>query len=130
MKIPKELVDFVSRPDVVKILATVNSDGSPNVGPKASTQICDDGSLAYAEFVGKRHFNNVNHDKHIAIAAVDWTKREGYRFVGQAEVHQSGPIYDKVRETVPGPPKAVVRLIVERIDILSSRKAGEQLQVE
>jgi predicted pyridoxine 5'-phosphate oxidase superfamily flavin-nucleotide-binding protein len=130
VKIPKELVDFVSRPEVVKILATINSDGTPNVGPKMSTQIFDEGSLAYAEFVGKRHFNNVNHDKHIAIAAVDWAKREGYRFVGEAEVYQSGPVYDKIRQTVPGPPKAVVRLIVERIDILSSGKAGQQLQVD
>jgi uncharacterized protein len=127
MKIPKELVEFVSRRDVAKVLATVNADGSANVGPKASTQVYDEGSLAYGEFVGKRHFENVTRDQRITIAAIDWAKREGYRFVGQAEVHPAGPIYDMVREKLPRPPKAVVRLVVERIDILTPAQAGEAL---
>ncbi|MBI4524188.1 MAG: pyridoxamine 5'-phosphate oxidase family protein [Deltaproteobacteria bacterium] len=128
MKIPQTLVDFVSRRDVAKVLATVNADGSANIGPKASTQVYDDESLAFAEFVGKHNLENVQRDQRITIAAIDWEKREGYRFVGQAEVHQSGPIFEKLRERLPRPPKAVVRLLVDRIDILSPAQAGETLQ--
>ncbi|MBI2987231.1 MAG: pyridoxamine 5'-phosphate oxidase family protein [Deltaproteobacteria bacterium] len=130
MKIPQRLKDFVSRRDVAKVLATVNSDGSPNVGPKASTQVFDDESLVYGEFVGKRHFENVQREQRISIAVMDWEKREGYRFVGQAEVHKSGPTYENVVARLPGPPRAVVRLLVERIDILSPKQAGETLPPE
>ncbi len=127
MKIPQNLIDFISRRDVAKVLATANADGSPNIGPKASTQVYDDESLAYGEFVGKHHFANVQRNQRIAIAAIDWAKREGYRFVGQAEIHPSGPVYEKVRQGLPRIPKAVIRLVVERIDILSPAQAGETL---
>jgi uncharacterized protein len=125
MKIPEKLVDFVSRREVVKVLATSNTDGSPNLGPKASTHVFDEESLVYAEFVGKRHFENVQRDKRIAIAAMDWEKREGYRFIGHAELHASGAIFEKVIARFPRPAKAVVRLVVDRIEILSPAQAGQ-----
>jgi hypothetical protein len=42
MKISQILKDFVSRRDLVKVLATANADGSPNIGPNASTHVFDD----------------------------------------------------------------------------------------
>lgn len=127
MKIPQDLVEFVSRRDVVKVLASGNDDGSPNVGPKMSTRVFDDESLAYAEFTGKRHFANVQRDPRISIATVDWEKREGYRFSGQADVHTSGPVFEQVAGSFRRPPKAVVRLNVSDITILSTDRAGEPL---
>lgn len=125
MKIPQALRDFISRREVVKVLATGNADGSPNLGPKASTHVFDDESLVYAEFVGRRHFENVQRDKRIAIAAMDWEKREGYRFIGHAELHASGPVFEKVSGRFPRPAKAVVRLLVDRIEILTPAQAGQ-----
>ncbi len=129
MKIPQKLVEFVSRRDVVKVLATGNADGSPNVGPKASTHVFDDESLAYAEFVGRHHFENVQRDQRIAIAAMDWEKREGYRFIGRAEIHASGPVFEKVSQRFPRPAKAAVRLVVDRIEVLSPAQAGQPFSV-
>jgi len=130
VKLTQELKDFVSRPEVVKVLATVGEDGSPNIGPKMSIHVYDDESLAYAEVTGKRHWRNVQQNRRIAIACIDWQKMEGYRFVGEAEVHQEGEVFDRINAMIPPKfprPKAAIRLRVEEVTNLSFRSPGERV---
>ncbi len=132
VKLTQELKDFVSRPEVVKVLATVNEDGSPNIGPKGSIRICDDESLVYAEITGKRHYQNVRRNNHVAIACIDWQQYQGYRFVGEAEVHESGALFDQVAAWLAArlpniTIRAAVRVPIREVYGLGGAQAGERV---
>jgi predicted pyridoxine 5'-phosphate oxidase superfamily flavin-nucleotide-binding protein len=129
VQLTQEMVDFVMRPDVVKVLATANEDGSPNVGPKASVRVWDHHSLIYAEFTGKHHYQNVRRDPRAAVACIDWQARQGYRFVGRAEIHEGDQVFQEFvsRMGFKSPPKAVVRLLVDGVYALSGPQVGERI---
>ena len=129
VKLTQELRDFISRREVVKVIATINEDGSPNIGPKGSTHVYDDESLAYAEVTGKHHYHNVRRNTHVAIACIDWQKGEGYRFVGEAELHEAGDVFDQVAGRLPShiKPKAAVRIPIREVYGLGGAQAGEKL---
>jgi len=118
----QKLKDFVSRPEVTKILATVGEGSLPNIGPKGSIRVFDDESLAYAEVTGKQHYRNVQRNPAVAIACVDWQTRDGYRFLGEAELHPSGEVYDRVAAQLLSmgyKPVAGVRVRVQAVYSLS-----------
>lgn len=112
-------------------VATVNPDGSPNIGPKRSTRVLDDEHLAYNEVTGKQTWGNVEGGSRVAIAVVDREKMKGFRFVGTPEVVTSGAIYDEAVASVQKlgmpPPKAVVKVRVDKIYNLGLPGAGEPI---
>jgi predicted pyridoxine 5'-phosphate oxidase superfamily flavin-nucleotide-binding protein len=129
VQLTQEMKDFVGRSDVAKVLATVGPDGYPNIGPKGTIRVYDDGSLAYLEMIGKHHFENLKGNSRAAIACVDFAGRQGYRFVGDAELHESGEVFDKLTEPFPPDrrPKAVVVMKVERVYALGGAQVGDQI---
>jgi predicted pyridoxine 5'-phosphate oxidase superfamily flavin-nucleotide-binding protein len=129
VQLTQEIKDFVSRGDVGKILATISPDSYPNIGPKGTIQVYDDGSLVYCEFVGKHHYENVKRDPHVAIACIDFAGRQGYRFVGDAEVYESGEVYDKIKAKMPSAanPRAVVLVKVGEVYALGGPQVGERI---
>ena len=129
VKLTQEMKDLVGRVEVAKVLATINPDGTPNVGPKMSTHVLDDGSLAYAEVTAKHHYENVKRDPRVAIAVVDWAGRAGFRFIGEAEIHESGELYDLEASRLPPEwkPRAAVRVKVSEVHSLSGPQAGERI---
>jgi hypothetical protein len=129
LELTQEIKDFVSRGDVGKVLATMSPDGFPNIGPKGTIQVFDDSSLVYCEFVGKHHYENVKRDPHVAIACIDFAGRQGYRFVGEAELHESGAVYDKVKAKMPpnASPRAIVLVKVKEVYGLGGAQVGERI---
>lgn len=112
-------------------IATTCADGAPNIGPKRSTRVLDDEHLFFAEITGKRTYENLKRNPKVAIAVVDRDHVKGYRFVGTAEVLESGPLYDKVKEGVlkmgfPGL-KAAVKVHVDEIYNLGIPGAGDRV---
>jgi len=91
--------------------------------------VYDDGSLAYIEFVGKQHYQNLKSNSRVAVACIDFAGREGYRFVGDAELHESGEVYDKLSAPFPPErkPKAAVVIRVERVYALGGAQVGERI---
>ncbi len=113
-------------------VATVSADGAPNVGPKRSTRVLDDEHLFFAEITGKKTYENLKQNPKVAIATVDRDRTKGYRFVGTAEVIESGPFYDKVKEGVmkmgfPGL-KATVKIHIDEIYNLGIPGAGSRVE--
>lgn len=112
-------------------IATSSADGTPNIGPKRSTRVMDDENLFFAEITGKRTYQNLKANPKIAIGVVDKDRTKGFRFVGTAEVLESGPLYDKVKESVlkmgfPGL-KAAVKIHVDEIYNLGIPGAGSRV---
>lgn len=125
----QEMKDLLARAEVAKMLATINPDGSPNIGPKMSTHVLDDEHLAYAEVVAKHHYENVKRDPRVAIAVVDWTGGAGFRFIGEAELHESGELYDLEASRLPPEwkPKVAVKVKVTEVHALSGPNAGDRV---
>lgn len=84
------------------LLATQGGHG-PNISPKGSMVVFDDDHLAYWERTKKQALSNLEHDNRVCVIYANFkAQRDGIlpsgflRFYGQAELHESGPIRDKI----------------------------------
>ena len=70
--------------------ATVSEDGSPNLSPKGTTFVWDDGHLAFADIRSPQTVENVRRGSLVEINMVDPLVRKGYRFKGPGVVYDCG----------------------------------------
>ena len=130
-KLTQQMKDLVAAQQCY--VATVDPDGTPNIGPKRSTRVFDDEHLVYNEVTGKQTWANVSRGSKVAIAVADRDKRIGFRFVGTPEVITSGPAFDQAVELMKkagmnAPLRALVKVEVEKIFNLGPPGAGEEIK--
>jgi hypothetical protein len=84
------------------LLGTAGIDG-PNISPKGSMFLFDDGHLAYWERSKLQALENLRHDKRVIVfysnmkAQRDGVLESGFlRFYGVAELHEAGPVRDAI----------------------------------
>ena len=101
------------------VVATASKDGTPNVGPKGSLHVVDDGTLAYAEAMGEKTLRNLQENPKVAVMVVDREKMDGYQVKGTAELLTSGDLFEQVarrqEERKRPRPRQVVRIKAEEI---------------
>ncbi len=128
-KLTQEMKDMISTQQC--FVATVNRDGTPNIGPKRSTRVLDDEHLAYTEVTGKQTWGNVDQGSKVAIACADREKLKGFRFVGTPEVIKAGQVYDDavamLQKLGMPSPKAVIKVKIDKIYNLGIPGAGEEI---
>ena len=71
-------------------VATVCADGSPNLSPKGTTGVWDDGHLWFADICSPQTIENIRRGSLVEVNVVDPFVRKGYRFKGPAVVHDPG----------------------------------------
>jgi predicted pyridoxine 5'-phosphate oxidase superfamily flavin-nucleotide-binding protein len=130
-KITQDMKDLVAAQQC--FVATVNSDGTPEVGPKRSTRVLDDFHLAFNEVTGGATWANVSRGSKVAVAVVDRDKRVGFRFVGSPEIITSGATFDTAlammqKAGIQAPLKGVVKIKVEKIFNLGFPGAGKEIE--
>lgn len=127
LELTNEMIEMFSKQ--LPIIATVNEDGTPNVGPKRTARISE-GKIVFNENTGGRTFENIKRDGNVTIIIVDWDKLDGYRFVGKANVYTEGSEYEKACQYAEQKgmkaPKAVVVVDLSRIDTLKSGPTAGQ----
>jgi uncharacterized protein len=69
-------------------IATVCSDGTPNLSPKGTTAVWDDEHLVFADICSPGTIANLRQNPAIEINVVDNLSRKGYRFKGTATILQ------------------------------------------
>lgn len=100
-------------------VATVTPDGKPNLSPKGSLRVIDDGHLAFADIMSPSTIRNLRSNPYIEVNMVDPFLRRGYRFKGVCEVVTEGETFDLVanelwdREGRQYPVNAVVSIAVQ-----------------
>jgi hypothetical protein len=101
--------------------ATVTPDGRPNVSPKGTIRVWDDGHLFFLDLASPGTRANLAHTPWLELNVVEQLSRRGYRFAGPAELHfPDSPVFAEGMRRVYGdaPPAtsatAVVLLAVER----------------
>jgi uncharacterized protein len=101
----RTLVNKALADDVACLVGTVGEDGYPSLGPKGSVLVLDDQTLAYWERSHRSSIVNVKKNPKTVVyyrnsAARDKLPGGAVRFYGRAEVHETGPMREKVRAMV------------------------------
>ncbi len=71
-------------------VATVSSDGTPNLSPKGTISILDDSRMVFANIRSPQTIENLSQNPSIEINVIDPFSRSGYRFKGLAKILSSG----------------------------------------
>ncbi len=113
-------------------VGTVNADGTPNVAPKRSTRVLSDTSLIFSEGTGGATYENVKRGSKVSIAVVNREILDGYRFVGDTVLHESGDLYEvsaamAVKVGMPKPRAVVVVNITEIHSLKPGPMAGKKI---
>ncbi len=80
----------------LSFVATVCSDGTPNLSPKGTTAVWDDDHLVFANIRSPGTLANLRQNANVEVNVVDPFVRRGYRFKGVASILASGPLYEKL----------------------------------
>jgi hypothetical protein len=77
-------------------VATVSSNGSPNLSPKGTIVILDDSRLVFANIRSPQTVENLTKNPSIEINVIDPFSRIGYRFKGIASILSDGDDFKKI----------------------------------
>jgi len=113
-------------------VGTVNDDGTPNVAPKRSTRVLSDTSLIFSEGTGGATYSNIKRGSKVSISVVNRDILDGYRFVGNALLYESGELYEKsaansLKMGMPKPHAVVVIDITEIHSLKPGPGAGKKI---
>jgi len=99
-KIPKEALDILASPNVLKMLGTVNKAGIPNAAIIGTAGAVDDETIVFAELALKKTKENLLDNKKFTLTFLAPTG-EGYQIKGTfQEFQERGPISDALNEKV------------------------------
>ena len=93
--ITSEIKNFL---DVQKLgyVATVSSDGKPNISPKGTIIAWSSTVLAFADIRSPDTMMNLQNNPFIEINVIDPLSRKGYLFSGTAKIIKDTPLYDDI----------------------------------
>ena len=74
-------------------VATVSSDGKPNISPKGTIIPWSDNLLAFADIRSPDTMSNLQNNPFVEINVIDPLSRKGYLFAGTAEIIKDTPMY-------------------------------------
>jgi len=122
-KLTKAMKDMIAAQQC--FIGTVNADGTPNVAPKRSTRVLSDEALIFTEGTGGHTYANLKRGSKVSVAVVDRDEVDGYRFIGEANLLESGELYDAAAEASAklGRPKPYAVAVIN-ISEIQSLKPG------
>ena len=84
--------------DVQKLgyVATVSSDGKPNISPKGTIIAWSSELLAFADIRSPDTLLNLQNNPFVEINVIDPLSRKGYLFSGTAKIIKDTPLYDDI----------------------------------
>src|SRR5580704_10608651 len=85
----------IGREQRLGYIATVCSDGTPNLSPKGTTAVWDDDHLVFADIRSPQSVQNIERNPSVEVNVVDPLVRKGYRFKGRGVVHRSDEIFQR-----------------------------------
>jgi predicted pyridoxine 5'-phosphate oxidase superfamily flavin-nucleotide-binding protein len=77
-------------------VATVSSDGKPNISPKGTLIGWTSDTLAFADIRSPDTMNNLRENPNLEINVIDPLLRKGYLFQGRAKIIEDGILYDEI----------------------------------
>ena len=77
-------------------VATVTSDGKPNISPKGTIIPWTSDLLAFANIRSPDTMNNLKNNPLLEINVIDPLTRKGYLFSGTGKIIEDTPLYDEI----------------------------------
>ena len=93
--ITREIVDFLNL-QKLGYVATVSSDGKPNISPKGTIIGWSSETLVFADIRSPDTMKNLVDNPHVEINVIDPLLRKGYLFQGTARILQDGTLYQEI----------------------------------
>jgi len=93
--ITTEIKDFLNL-QKLGYVATVSSDGKPNISPKGTIIGWSSEMLAFADIRSPDTMKNLIDNPHVEINVIDPLLRKGYLFQGEARILQDGTLYQEI----------------------------------
>lgn len=114
-KLTKEQIAFFDDPDHLAYLATVDEDGVPQVGPKASMKVLNDGQLQYLEKTKSHAYANLKNGSKAAIIVADIPSHKAMKILATPEIHEDDDYAKSIVEGTDTPTAYVVNLNIDEI---------------
>ena len=106
-------------------VATVSSDGKPNISPKGTIVGWSSETLAFADIRSPDTMKNLIDNPNVEINVIDPLLRKGYLFQGKARILQDGTLYQEIlnhyrQNGIKSPINSIVLVDVSSIsDVIS-----------
>ena len=106
-------------------VATVSSDGLPNISPKGTIIAWSSEILAFADIRSPDTVKNLQNNSNVEINVIDPLLRKGYLFKGVARLINSGLQYDEILQYyrdngITSPINAIILVDISEIsDVIS-----------
>jgi predicted pyridoxine 5'-phosphate oxidase superfamily flavin-nucleotide-binding protein len=106
-------------------VATVSSDGTPNLSPKGTIIGWNSNILAFADIRSPDTMNNLQRNPHMEINVIDPFSRKGYLFKGMARIVKDGILFEEIlshyrHNGIKSPIKSIVLVDVSSITDVTS----------
>jgi len=119
-----EIKDFL---DVQKLgyVATVSSDGKPNISPKGTIIVWTSEVLAFADIRSPDTIENLQNNPHVEINVIDPILRKGYLFQGQARIIKDNSQFEEIlthyrKKGIKSPINSIVLVDVSKVSEVTS----------
>ena len=117
--ISQEIKDFF---DIQKLgyVATVSSDGKPNISPKGTIIAWTSKILAFADIRSPDTMKNLQNNPFVEINVIDPLLRRGYLFKGQARIIKGNSQFEEIlthyrKKGIKSPINAIVLVTVSEV---------------
>lgn len=77
-------------------VATVGSDGKPNLSPKGTIIAWSSETLAFADIRSPDTMKNLQNNPYVEINVIDPLLRKGYLFQGEARILDDATLFDEI----------------------------------
>ena len=122
--ITQEIKDFLNL-QKLGYVATVTSEGKPNISPKGTIIGWDSQTLAFADIRSPDTMKNLKENPNVELNVIDPLLRKGFLFEGQARIIQDGPLYDEIlnhyrQNGIKSPINSIVLVAVSNVSDVTS----------
>jgi predicted pyridoxine 5'-phosphate oxidase superfamily flavin-nucleotide-binding protein len=106
-------------------VATVSSDGKPNISPKGTIIPWSDDLLAFADIRSPDTMTNLQNNPFVEINVIDPLSRKGYLFTGTAKIIKDTPLYIEIlnhyrTNGIQSPINSIVLVSISSISTVTS----------
>ncbi|MFB5623875.1 MAG: pyridoxamine 5'-phosphate oxidase family protein [Nitrosopumilus sp.] len=93
--ITEKIKDFLNLQKLAYV-ATVTSDGKPNISPKGTVIGWDAETLAFADIRSPDTMKNLKDNPNVEINVIDPLLRKGFLFQGKAKIVEDKSVYEEI----------------------------------
>jgi predicted pyridoxine 5'-phosphate oxidase superfamily flavin-nucleotide-binding protein len=132
ISIPQDVKDFLN--GRLAWVSTASSAGIPNAVPKGSVRVLDDQHLMFADLFSQKTRTNLKENPNVGVTVIDVETATGYQIKGKAEMQDSGPVFERMKEELkkaprplPPPVYVVVITVTEIYDQSLGPNSGKRI---